>query len=155
MHSTRHDLLGHPMASWDTHSSCRSCLHKLAVFCTRLSPCSTCKSCSPQQWRVWELSELPAAEKCRHWAETSALKAATREESPDPAFSWVQLSSAGTGPSVAVWPESLLMPPPARPPSRHTSKGADTVTDRTGQGDKAERAEIILNVSLSFWPFFV
>ena len=54
----RCDLLGHPMASWDVHPSCRMCLHKTGLFCTRLSPCDICVSWSPQQWNVWEASEL-------------------------------------------------------------------------------------------------
>ena len=45
-------LLGHPMASWDLHLSCRSCLHKMGLFCTRLTPCAVCSSWSPSQWKL-------------------------------------------------------------------------------------------------------
>ena len=65
MHSGRQDLLGHPMASWDMYQSCCSCLHKLGIFFTRLSPCNICVVWSPQQWRLWEFSELRAAENGR------------------------------------------------------------------------------------------
>ena len=71
----RHDQLDHPLASWDLHPSCHTFLHKLEIFCTRLSPC---RAWSLQQWCIWELSELRSAEKHRWRAEKTALRAAER-----------------------------------------------------------------------------
>ena len=74
-----HNLLGHPIASWDTHPFCRMCLHKTGLFCTRLLPCEICESWSHQQWKVWEASELWSAQKRLKWAEATARRAAKRD----------------------------------------------------------------------------
>ena len=116
-----YDLLGHPLAAWDAHPECRSCLHQKGIFCTRNSPCSTCQSWSPSQWKAWEAAELCSIQKRLRRQCKSAHKAADRSVSllmvQDRAAvlpSQAQLPKAGP----AQLQSSVLMPTPTRLPYR-------------------------------------
>ena len=86
--STRHDLLGHPIASWDLHPSCRSCLYKLGSGL----PAS---------------HGLPSSGEHGSTPSFSLLRSAIVGLRPQPIERL--LSSAGTGPLTATRSESLLI----------------------------------------------
>ena len=65
MAGLKHGLLGHPQASWDLHPACRSCLHRMGIFCMQNNACSICRLWMDAQWRLWELAELWAEGKRR------------------------------------------------------------------------------------------
>ena len=59
--TTQYDVHGHPLAWWNDHPSCRSCLHSVGIFCSRNNPCSTCKSWSDSMWSAFEAAKICSA----------------------------------------------------------------------------------------------
>ena len=60
---TRCDKQGHPLAHWDNHSACRTCLRAVGIKCSRLTPCNVCQCWTIEMWEAFEDAEYRSAQK--------------------------------------------------------------------------------------------
>ena len=68
------DYKGHPLASWDGHQACRSCLNNAGILCSRRSPCPVCENWPDSLWVAVEKAETAAARKRAQRAQRSLSK---------------------------------------------------------------------------------
>ena len=124
--ATRYDVHGHPLAWWDEHPSCRSCLYSVGIFCSRGNPCSMCKSWSDSMWSAFEVTEVRSGHKNLKRQRLRAAGKATSATLTD--------DSLSSSPDEEPTEVELLLPPtnPLRwiikatsTPKHNTSIGAD------------------------------
>ena len=115
---SRTDLHGHPLAAWDNHQECRSCMQERDVFCTRGTPCHICTDWSEEMWRKWDSAIISASRKKakRAWlAQQRALKMAGESPGPVPSQDLAPaIPSAPVGPTSG--PKSRAVPALAQSP---------------------------------------
>ena len=46
----RYDAKHHPMAMWDDHPACRTCMKQSGIHCSEESPCNVCRRWPPALW---------------------------------------------------------------------------------------------------------
>ena len=97
-------IQGHPLAYWDDLPSCRTCLHGVGIFCTRQTPCNTCKGWTDDMWAAFEDAEIRSA----HKREKHRLIRVAKEA----------VASSSHAPSPEILSADTLMPPPPDPPRR-------------------------------------
>ena len=71
----RTDAFGHPLANWDDHTDCRTCMHSRDIFCARGTPCSTCSEWTEEKWHKWDAAINSAARKKAKRASIAQQKA--------------------------------------------------------------------------------
>lgn len=118
----RYDAYDHPLASWDDHPACRSCLHTQG-FCTRNSPYLTCQAWSPQMWKAYGAAELRSAQKRLQRHQATACRAADRA-------AWLSPGPGCEARFLGRHQAELMPRPPPRTvtvtvPGRNAAKGTD------------------------------
>ena len=57
------DKQGHPLAFWDNHASCRTCLRGVGIYCTRSMTCDVCSDWTDEMWDAFEDAEYRSNQK--------------------------------------------------------------------------------------------
>ena len=110
----RYDKQGHPLAYWDDHPSCRTCLHGVGILCTRHTPCNTCKKWTDDMWA--EDAEIRSAHKREKRQLIRAAKeaVASLSRAPSPVADAPLESHSSVGASAHPQVSQTIVDPPTR-----------------------------------------
>ena len=98
--TVRWDTSHHRMASCDDHPACRSCLHKMGIFCSETKPCDVCIRWGADQWqKIWH-AEHYTARRRQVWADHSDSKTL------EPRDKDLIGPKVSTGPGIEASPQS-------------------------------------------------
>ena len=112
----RTDSYGHPLAIWDDHVECCTCMQSRDIFCARGTPCEVCSEWSEETWRRWDSAIISASRKKAKRAWLAQQRASQLAGTTGPVHS---KGLAPVTPSAQVeaapGPQSRAVPTPTRP----------------------------------------
>ena len=140
----RTDSFGHPLANWDDHDDCRTCMHNKDIFCARGTLCEVCAEWSEEKWRKWDSAIISASLKKAKRASIAQHRAAqlagtVLSKGLAPATPATQMEAA-PGPKPRAVPIPAAQHPPVSAPASVTVRICtgnavpDTPPPATGTG---------------------